>query len=163
MKKEELKMVTDDILETAKTLLIEYGRLAPMAFMVCGNNVEIKPLSFRDNDEKNRQLSLLMNDVKKSNADAIFVLAESWYITSDSSNIRIAPSEDQTRKECILIVGEGENGHFDIMQIFDRDGGKENGKIIFGERVDIGETISSKFNFGIKDRKRQNVGLRNLN
>ena len=163
MKKEELKMATDDILETAKTLLVKDGRLAPMAFMVCGNNVNIKALSFRDNNEKNRQLSLLRDDVKKRNADAVFVLAESWYITSDSSDIKVAPSEDPTRKECILMTGEDENGHFSIMQIFDRGGGKENGKIIFGERVDIVEPISLKFNFGIKDRKKQNVGLRDLN
>ena len=163
MEKEKLKIVTDDILETAKELLVKDGRLVPMAFIVCGNNVDVEPLSFRDNDEKNRQLFLLRDDVKKKNADAIFVLAESWYITSDSMDIRVAPSEDPTRKECIMMTGESKNGNFSIMQMFDREGGKENGKIIFGKRVDVDETISPKFNFGIKDRKKQDVGLRDLN
>jgi hypothetical protein len=163
MKKEELRMATDDILETAKRLLVKDGGLVPMAFIVCGNNVDIKPLSFRDNDEKHRQLSLLRDYVKKKNVDAIVVLAESWYVTSDSSDIILEPSKDPTRKECILMTGEDENGNFSIVQIFDREGGKENGKVIFGERVDVDETISLQFNFGIKDRKKQNIGLRDLN
>lgn len=163
MKKEELKVRMEDILETAKMVLEKDGKLVPMAFMKHNDNVDVIPLSFRDNDEKNRQLSTLRDTVKKKNADAIFIVTESWYVTSDSCHLAIEPSKDPARKECILMMGECEDGNTAIMQMFDREDGKENGKIVFGEKIDMGETISLKFHFGIKDKKKQNKGLRDLN
>ena len=157
----------ENILELAKIALEKDGKLAPMAFMRYGGDFEVMPLSFRDNDEKNRQLSLLRRIAMKKNADIVFILTESWYVTSDidhidTGHLDIEPSKDPARKECILMVGECEDESITIMQIFDREDGKENGKIIFGEKIDMREMTSSIFNFGIKDRKKSK-GLRDLN
>jgi hypothetical protein len=159
MKKEELKDYMENILETAKEILVHNENLVPMAFMKYKDNVDIIALSFGDNDEKNRQLSVLKDRVKKKNADAVFVVTESWYVTSNSGYIVTEPSKDPSRKECVLLLGECENGNFSIMQLFDR----KDKKIVFGEKIDIGESISSKFDFGIKNRKKWNNDLGYLN
>lgn len=163
MKKEELKYSMEDTLETAKEMLLKDGKLVPMAFMQHEDNIDIIALSFRDSYEKNRQLSLLRDIVRKKNAGAVFLLTESWYVTTDSHHLTMEPSKDPKRKECIMIIGECEDANLSIIQLFDRD----NGKIVFGEKVDIGETISPKFHFGIKDgkkkNKKQNEDLRDLN
>lgn len=131
--------------------------------MVCGDNVDIIALSFGNNSEKRRQLSILRDTVTKRNADAVFILAESWYVTTDHSHVDIEPSKDPKRKECIMMTGESENGNFTTIQLFEREGGNENGKIVFGEKIDVGETTSLTFSFGIKDRKKQNYCSRDLN
>lgn len=162
MKKEELKDIMEDMLETAKTILEKDGKLIPIAFMNHNDNFDIVPLSFSDNDEKNRQLSALRILVKKENADAVFVVTESWYVSTNNVPLAMEPSKDPTRKECIIMIGECGGGNITIIQLFDREDGKENGKIIFGQKLDMEDTISTKFNFGIKDRKRQDKRLRNL-
>lgn len=163
MKKKELKDRMEGILQTAKVMLEKDGKLMPMAFVNHHNNVDIIALLFRDRDEKNKQLSVLRDIAKKKNADAIFIVSESWYVTTDSSHLNIVPSKDPRRKECIMMMGECEEGIITIIQVFDREGGKENGKIIFLEKIDWDETISLKFNFGIKDRKKQKIDLKDLN
>jgi hypothetical protein len=162
MKKEELKDIMEDMLGTAKTMLEKDGKLRPIAFMKHNDNFDMIPLSFSDNDEKNRQLSALRILVKKENADAVFVITESWYVSTNNVPLAMEPSKDPTRKECIIMIGECGEGNITIIQLFDREGGKENGKIIFGQKLDREDAISTKFNFGIKDRKRQDKRLRNL-
>lgn len=163
MKIEELKVAMEDMLETAKVLLIKDGKLVPVAFMEHHNNIDIIPLSFRDNDEKVRQLSILKDTVKKKSAEVVFMVTESWYVTAESGNLSTEPSKHPMRKECIMMIGECEDGNFSIMQTFDRECGMEDGKIVFGEKIDIEETVSPRFNFGIKDRKKQNKYLKDLN
>lgn len=153
----ELKANMEGILQTAKVVLKKEGNLVPMAFVYHDDIVDIIALLFRDRDEKDRQLSMLRDVVKKKNADAILFVTESWYVTTVNEKIDIAPSKDPRRKESIMILGECEDGNNTIIQLFDRKGGKENGKIIFVEKMDMGETISWKFNFGIKDRKKQKI------
>ena len=164
MKKKELKVRMEDLLQTAKVILEKDGKIVPMAFVYHHNTVDIMAMLFRDRDEKNKQLSVLRDIVKKKNADAIFIVTESWFVTTDSSSpLNIEPSKDPRRKECIMMMGECEDGNDTIIQIFDREGGKENGKIIFREKIDWKESISWKFNFGIKDRKKQKIDLKDLN
>lgn len=159
MKKEKLEYMMKHTLEDAKTLLLKDGGLMPVAFVKHGNNIDITPLSFEDSDKKDQQLHFLRNIVKKKNADAIFIVTESWYVIADNGHIVSEPSKHPMRKECIMIIGECEDCSMSIIQTFDR----KDGKIIFGENVDIEETVTTKFNFGIENRKRQNKNLRNLN
>lgn len=138
MKKEELKDMMEDILETAKIALEKDGKLRPMAFLEIGDNFGILPLSFGNKDEKNRQLSALRIIVRKENADAVFIVTESWYVTTEKERLTIEPSKDPKRKECIMILGECEEGNIATVQLFDREDGKENGKIVFGKKVGHG-------------------------
>jgi hypothetical protein len=163
MKKDELKDLMEDILETAKIALVKDGKLRPMAFLKNDDNFGIIPLSFGDNDEKNRQLSALRIIVKEENAEAIFIVTESWYVTTDKQNLEMEPAKDPRRKECIMMMGECEEGNIAIVQIFERENGMENGKIIFGKILDAREEISTRLSFGIKARKKQDKSLRNLN
>lgn len=163
MKKEELKDIMEDFLGTAKMALEKDGKLLPMAFLKNDDNIGIIPLSFRDNDEKNRQVSALRIIAKKENAEAVFIVTESWYVTTDNGHVEIEPAKDPKRKECVMMMGECEEGSIAIVQLFDREDGEENGKITFGEKIDMEDSISTRFNFGIKDRKKQDKRLRNLN
>lgn len=146
----------EDILETAKVLLEKDGKLVPIAFIENSDNIGIILLSFSDNDEKSIQLSILRDVAKAKNADAVILVTESWYVTTTSPVITVEPCKDPKRKECIMIVGECEDGNITLVQLFDREGGKENGKIVFREMIGMGGKVSLKFNFGIKDRKKHN-------
>lgn len=165
MKKEMLKSMIEEVLETAKMILVKDGKLVPISFVGKDGNIEIMPLSFRDKDEKISQLSMLKDFVKKKNADTIFVVTESWYVETDRDHLTMAPSKDPRRRECIMIIGECEEGSVAVIQLFSREDGKENGKIVFGKKIDDDEgTVSLKFNFGIKDRKiKYNKFVRDLN
>lgn len=165
MKKEILKFMIEDILETAKELLVKEGRLRPVAFVSHDDEIEVKPLSFKDNEEKISQLSILKDFVKEKNADAVFILTESWYVETNQGHLTVSPSKDPRRKECIMIIGECEEGDISMVQIFGREDGKENGKIVFGKKIDMEGTISSRFNFGIKDRNKKHINkfVRDLN
>jgi hypothetical protein len=158
MKKEDLKSLMESVLEDSKTLLLKNGRLAPLAFMKCNEEIGVIPLSFRDDHEKNRQISILKVLVKKMNADAMFVVTESWYVTSYGGCIETEPSKHPMRKECIMMTGECEDGRISIVQLF----GHEDDSIVFGEKMDMGMPDSSKFNFGIM-KKVHDEKLRNLN
>lgn len=158
MKMAELKNLMEATLEKSKSLLLRDGKLVPVAFIKCANDILVTPLSFEDNDKKNQQLRILRGEVKKKNADAAFLVTESWYITSNSMHISIEPSKHPMRKECIMMIGECEDGNISMMQIFEHN----NEKIIFGEKIDMNDPISTKFEFGIRHRHAQNENLRNL-
>jgi hypothetical protein len=85
----------------------------------------------------------------------MFIVIESWYVTSVKKDFSIIPSKDPMRKECIFVVGECKEGEVTIMQKFERNERKngEKDEFIFGEKeyIDIG---FSKFSFGIKKIKR---------
>lgn len=162
MKKEEFKILMEDVLGIAKTHLTKDGKLLPVAFIKYDDNIDIIALSFGDNAEKDECFSILRGYVKKNNADAILVLVESWYVVTNSRNVTIEPSKDPTRKECIMIMGEHEEERVTLVQTFDRKDGKENGEIVFGEKINAGDVSSAKFHFGIKGRKKQNENLRDL-
>lgn len=152
MKKDELEHMMEDALEKAKSLLLRDGYLAPIAFLFSEKEVHIISLTFKNQEEKEEQVTLLRNMAKLKDADAIFLVIESWYVTSDKMDINIIPSKHPMRKECIFIVGECEEGNATIIQKFE----KEKDKIIFGEKDNI-NIFGSRFNFGIKDRKRDNI------
>lgn len=103
MKKEELIGFMEDTLEKAKELLLRDGKLVPVAFMYFENNIEVIGLLFRDNHEKNLQLSFLKKLVKEKKADAILILTEAWYVISDKKCILTEPSKHPMRRECIFI------------------------------------------------------------
>src|SRR3972149_6258886 len=157
MKKEELKDIMEETLKTAKSLLIKDSKLIPVAFVRSEDNVDVIGLSFKDNEE-NMQLFLLKKLVKMKNANAIFIVTESWYVTSDKKDLKIEPSKHPMRKECIFIYGECEEGNITLMQVFNR---KDNDEIVFGEKLDHIDCVSLKFDFGIKENKKQES--RNLN
>ena len=158
MKKERLKELMEDCLVSSKELLLREGKLMPIAF-VFGDDVDLVGLTFRDNEDKTRQLALLRELVSAKNAYAIFVIVESWYVTSDKKELEIEPAKHPMRKECIFLVGECEEGNITIMQTFDRN----DGEIVFGEKIEMGKIESLKFDFGIvKKGKQQNEKLRDL-
>lgn len=158
MKKEELKCLMESMSETAKGLLVRDGKLMPVAFLNSKNNVDIIDMSLGNDSDMVTQLDILRDVVKKKNADAIFILVESWYVPYGGRHIDIEPRKDPSRKECIVMIGECEDGNLTIMQTFDR----HDGKIVFGEIIHIGTTASQKFNFGIRDRNKQREDLRDL-
>ena len=158
MKKEELKNLMEDSLEYAKKLLLRDGMLLPVAFIVSGDNIDIIGLTFRDNDEKDQELFFLRKLVREKNAYAVYVIIESWYVTSNKIDLTVEPSKHPMRKECIFLIGECEEGDVTILQIFDR----KDGEIIFGEKTYIDKINSLKFDFGIKERNKQNKDLRDL-
>ncbi len=163
MKKEEFKLILENVLEDAKTLLLNAGKLMPVALMYYENDIHALGLSFKDQEQKDEQLSLLKKFVKLKNADAIFVIVESWYVTTDKEKLTVEPSKHPMRKECILVSGEYEGGNLIVMQIF----GRKDENIVFEQKVYMEESISEKFDFGIKNRNKnskQNLAnVRNLN
>ncbi len=158
MKKDELEHMMEDALEKAKSLLLRDGYLAPIAFLFSEKEVHIISLTFKNQEEKEEQVMLLRNIAELKNAEAIFLVIESWYVTSDKMDINMMPSKHPMRKECIFLVGECEEGNATIMQQFER----EKDKIIFGEKDNI-NIFGSRFNFGIKDRKGYNINRKTAN
>jgi hypothetical protein len=159
MKKEEFQLTLDKALEDAKMLLLRDGKLMPVALMYHKNNADALGLSFKDKKQKDEQLSLLKKLVRLKNADAIFVIVESWYVTTDKEDLTIEPSKDPMRKECIVVFGEYESGNLTVMQIF----GRKDEKIVFEKKLYMEESISGKFDFGIKNRiKNRNKNLTNV-
>lgn len=155
MKKEDLKNLMEDTLETSKKLLLRDGYISPVAFMHHEDTMDIIGLTFKDEKEKEKQIYILGKLAKMKKADAIYILVESWYVTSDKKDFGVQPSKHSMRKECIFIYGECEEGKVTIMQKFERKeikGGEKEEKeeIIFGEKDDIYDIGFSRFNFGIK-------------
>lgn len=150
MKKEELKELMEYNLICAKRLLLRDGKLMPVAFMHNEKQIGIVPLSFKDANEKDMQVAILRKLVKEKNADAIFMITESWHVSiNKGEDLNIIPSEHPMRKECIFLIGECKDGRIAMMQIFER----ENDKISFGEKIDMSEISDTRFDFGIKDKK----------
>lgn len=150
MKKEMLKELMEHNLELARHLLLKDGKLLPVAFVICKNEMGIVPLSFRDANEKNMQAAIIRKLAKEKDADAVFMITESWYLgTNKVEDLGGSLSEHPMRKECVFLIGECENGRVTMVQIFER----ENDKIIFGEKIDIDDSAITRFNFGIKDKK----------
>lgn len=150
MKKEELEKLMVSNLEYAKRLLVRDGNVAPVAFVVYGDNIDIIGLSFRDENKKVVQIRMLREFVKKKNADAVFMITESWHVsTNKAEDLYIKPSENPMRKECIFVTGECENTRISIIQTFER----KNDKIVFGERIVTDGLETTRLNFGIKDKK----------
>jgi hypothetical protein len=155
MKKEILKLIMEDVLQTAKEILVKEGKVLPIALVIRDGNIDRIPLSFRDENEKISQISMLKDFVKNKNADIAIVVTESWYVETDSGHLTMSPSKDPRKKECIMIIGECEECGVALIQLFGKEEDKENGKIVFGKKIDDLGNFSSKFNFGIKDRKKK--------
>lgn len=150
MKREELEELMTSNLAYAKRLLVRDGKVVPVAFVVYGKNIDIIGLSFRDDDEKIVQIKMLRELAKEKNADAIFMITESWHVrTNKAEDLYIKPRDNPMRKECIFVTGECENARISMMQTFER----ENDKIVFGERIDMDGLETSRLNFGLKDKK----------
>jgi len=150
MKKEVLKELMEHNLEFARHLLLKDGKLLPVAFMICKNEMGVIPLSFRDVNEKNMQVAILRKLAKEKGADAVFMITESWYLgTNKVEDLGGSISNHPMRKECIFVTGECENGRITVIQTFER----ENDKIIFGEKIDMDDVNITRFDFGIKDKK----------
>ncbi len=167
MKIEKFKLFVEAIFEQSKRLLVKDGYVVPVAFVKCGDNINIIELKFED--DANKQLRILKEIVKDKNADSIVIVVESWLVISGDINIGARPSKHPMRKECILITGECEDGNVSAAQLFHRDkDNKDNDKIVFGEKIDLDKDLFSKFDFGIykenkKDNKdKQNIDLRDL-
>lgn len=149
MKKEELKELMEDSLEKAKNLLLRDGKLVPVAFIYHGNNVDIICLTFKNAFEKDIHIRMLKKMIKKKNADAIFMITESWHVASKEKNLNIIPSKHPLREECIFLVGECEHGRIAMMLPF----GRKNKEIVFGKKFDMNGMAFTRFDFGLKDKK----------
>lgn len=86
---------------------------------------------------------------KVNKADAVFIIIESWYVTTDKIDESIIPSKNQNRKECIFVIGECKEGDIGISQHF----GRKKGKIIFEDKIEMKGMKSTIFGFGIKDER----------
>src|SRR3990167_9404617 len=139
MKKNELKDLMEFTLKKSKELLLRDGYVRPVAFMHYGNMVDIIGLTFKNQEDKEKQVYLLGKLARTKKADAIFIVAESWYVVSDKRDLSIIPSKHPMRKECILVSGECEEGDVAITQKFERKEIKneEKEEIIFGEKDDM--------------------------
>ncbi len=169
MKIEKFKLFVEAIFEQSKRLLVKDGYVVPVAFVKCGDNINIIELKFEDGASKDKQLRILKEIVKDKNADSIVIVVESWLVISKNLDIGVEPSKHPMREECILITGECEDGNVSAAQLFHRDrDNKDNDKIVFGEKIDLDKDLFSKFDFGIyKENKkynkdRQNIDLRDL-
>ena len=157
MKQEAFKELLESMLEHAKTLLLKDGFVRPVAFIVSSGDIQLIPISFRTNEEKNLELESLRKLCKKKKAKAVFFVTESWYVTSDTPKLKIEPAKDPNRKECIVVTGECKEMKTTLMQIYDR----KDEKIIFGEKIDMGEDVILKFNFGIRKNVEYDKGWLN--
>ena len=150
MRIEKLKELMEYNIEFGKHLLTKDGKLFPVAFMICENDMGIIPLSFKDENEKDIQVKILRELGKAKNADAIFMMTESWYVTTkNKEELGTDLSKHPMRKECILVIGECEYGRIAIIQIFER----KNDEIIFGEKIYMDRLCFTRFDFGLKDKK----------
>ena len=143
----ELRILMEENLEKSKALLLRDGYIAPMGFIFIGKQIGICPLRFKDEKEKVRQLSAFKMFAKIKKADAVFVIIESWYVTTDKIEKSIIPSKHPDRKECIFVIGECKEGVITISQKF----GRKKKKIIFEDKMEMKGMESIIFNFGIKE------------
>ena len=148
----ELRILMEENLEKAKTLLLRDGYVAPMGFIFIGKEIGVCPLRFKDDKEKAKQLYAFKTFAKIKNADAVFVIIESWYVstTTDKIDKSITPSKHPDRKECIIAIGECKEGDITISQKFRREKRKKR-KIIFEDKMEMKGMESAIFNFGIKE------------
>ena len=119
MKKDELKDLMEDTLEKSKELLSRDGYVSPVAFICYGDRVDIIALSFKNEEDKEKQIRVLGKLARMKKADAIYIVVESWYVTSDKKDLSIIPSKHPMRKECIFVSGECEEGDVLIIQKFE--------------------------------------------
>ena len=145
--RDKLRILMEENLEKAKTLLLRDGYVAPMGFIFIGKEIGVCPLRFKDEKEKAKQLFAFKKFAKIKNADAVFVIIESWYVTTDKIDKSIIPSKHPDRKECIFAIGEGKEGAITIIQTF----GRKKKKIIFEDKMEMKGMESAIFNFGIKE------------
>ncbi len=155
MKKDELIKLIDHSLEKAKELLLRDGCLIPVAFVCYKNNIDVIALSFTDEEEKGIQISGIGKIAKMKKADAVFIIVESWYVTSETKDLSIVPSKSPMKKECLFVIGESKEEDIAIIQKFERKKGNNNKEEIIFEKIekidtDIGDIGYSKFKFGIK-------------
>ena len=154
MKKDELEHIMEDILGDAKSLLSRDGYVSPIAFMSVGKIMHIIKLNFRNKEEKEEQVLMLTTIARIQKADALIVVAESWYVTSNKPNLEIEPAKHPMKKECILLVGECEEERVTITQKFEREKGTDGDRIIFGERDYVDTFDFHPMNLGIKRVKK---------
>lgn len=145
--RDELRIMMEENLEKAKTLLLRDGYVTPVGFVFTGKQIGVCPFRFRNEKEKVKQLSAFKMFAKINKADAVFVIIESWYVTTDKKDGNIVPSKDPNRKECVFVIGECKEGVITITQKF----GRKKGKIIFEDKDEMIGMESAIFNFGIKD------------
>lgn len=154
MKKDQLKDLMELTLEQSKKLLLRDGYVAPVGFICYGDRIDVVGLIFKNQKDKEIQIRALGKMARTKKADAVFIVIESWYVTSVKKDFSIIPSEHPMRKECIVVVGEYEQGDVNIIQKFERNK-RENGEkdeFIFGEKEET-DTGFSRFSFGIKKHK----------
>lgn len=153
MKKDILKGIMMHNLEQAKKLLQRDGYVAPVGFIYYGNKVDIIGLSLKNQEDKEMQILTLGKMARKKKADAVITVIESWYVATDKKDLNIVPSTHPARKECIIAVGECEEGDILMTQLFERserkNGEKEKDEFIFGEKLEDMDIGFSRFKFGI--------------
>ena len=152
MKKDKLKDIMEHMLEQAKTLLLRDGYIAPVGFIHYGNKIDIIGLRLKNQEDKEMQILALGEMARVKKADAVITVIESWYVVSDKKDLNIVPSKHSARKECIIAVGECEEGSVMIIQKFERrvrKNGKKD-KFIFTEKEEDMNIGFSRFKFGIE-------------
>lgn len=160
MKKDKLKDIMGHSLEQAKKLLLRDGYIAPVGFIYYGDKIDIIGLRLKNLEDKELQIYALGEMARVKKADAVLTIIESWYVVSDKKDLKIVPSKHPERKECIIAVGECEEGNVMMVQMFDRSKRKneEKDEFIFGEKIEDMNIGFSRFKFGI-EKKEKNSDL----
>lgn len=130
-------------LQKAKFILEIQGQLNPMFVFYKGNKLVPIVTNFRDDNDKEKVVSILKRKVKESNIDYYAFMSECWYYTSSKvpTNIIIRPTNHPERKEAIAVSGFSKEGNrIQMLLPFTRN----KDKIEFGN-AEIAKDFATKF------------------
>jgi len=130
--REKVLKVAGEFKESAKKMLLKDGHVYPVAFLVKEDGVAGIALEF-DQDGKRTAYAKLCKFAQEQHALGVITINECWVGT----NMDVAPSEDENRKEGIFIMSLGRGFTDSLLIPFTRDGDD----ITFGTEEDM-NTIS---------------------
>lgn len=122
-----VKKYTKNILESAKTNLEKDKFLTSVVFFVSTQAVNLLPVNFKTEQDKNNLESVVKSIAKQVKANAVIFLSDGWSVTSKTGVMEIRPSKHPSRKECITIsVVTRTHASWTLLQYYTRNGGKIN-------------------------------------
>ena len=129
MTKNEFKSVLELIHSKAIDNLRLYKYLAPVGFVVIGNDIQIMLLKFDSDESKHQSLEALKSHARKVKAKGVFVVSEAWMSKQTDSDNIIQPRNDPNKINVMVIGGVTPQMEGMLLQEFNVD----NGKVSFGE------------------------------
>lgn len=141
-----IKMVKEDLIPTAKKIIVKDDGHVPMFFIVKDNSLLpiVVPMS---GDREKEITALAMEKVcRETEADFCIFICECWFITRpDGSDLeKDLPSEQPDRVEGLTFAINGRNGvHHSMLIPFDRI----NNKIKFRKMTEGNSSLGGRFVF----------------